>query len=126
MPFIFVSTHTVKEGKLDDVPAATEEFISFVEANEPRVLGMHAYLDEESRKLTLVQIHPDAESMELHLQVAADRIHQAFELVDNDSVDVYGRPGPIAQRVLDQLRGEGVAVAVEAPLAPGFERDAAD
>src|SRR5205823_8520039 len=51
--------HTVKEGKLKDLARLTDEFTEFVEANEPRLLAIDAYLNDDRDRLTLVQIHAD-------------------------------------------------------------------
>jgi hypothetical protein len=42
-----------------------------VEANEPRILAHYVYLGEDQTEVLMVQIHHDAESAELHMQVAA-------------------------------------------------------
>ena len=34
-PFIFITEHTVKSGRLNDLERLTDEFVEFVEANEP-------------------------------------------------------------------------------------------
>jgi hypothetical protein len=63
-PLIFITEHTVKLGRLKDLERLSEEFVEFGEANEPRLLAIRAYLDDEGDRFTLVQLHPDAESMD--------------------------------------------------------------
>jgi hypothetical protein len=87
-PFIFISDHTIKDARLDDFEALNRRFVEFVEAYEPRILGLHVYMNDERTRISLVQVHPDADSMEFHLQVAGEEIQQAFEVVDNDRVQV--------------------------------------
>ena len=74
-PFIFIRTHTVKPGQLE---AFKEYFADFcdnvVEPNEPRLLSFQAYADPESNQVTVVQIHPDAESMVHHMSVIAQHV----------------------------------------------------
>jgi hypothetical protein len=118
----FITKHTVKDGRLDDLERLNAEFVEFVAANEPRIHGLNAYLDDTRTRLTLVQAHPDAASMDFHLQVAGDRIHQAFEVVDNDGVEVYGSLGPIASGLLEQIGSAGVAVSVSPNRLGGFDR----
>jgi hypothetical protein len=36
-------------------------------------MAFHAYLDEEGRRLTVVQVHADAASMEFHMEINAKR-----------------------------------------------------
>jgi quinol monooxygenase YgiN len=125
-PFIFITEHTVKSGRLNDLERLTDEFVEFVEANEPHLLAINAYLNDDRDRFTLVQIHADAESMESHLQVAGDRIHQALDVVDNDSVTVFGTPGRITRRLLDQIWAAGVRVRVNSSQLGGFHRLTAD
>lgn len=125
-PFIFITEHTVKSGRLEDLERLTEEFIEFVDANEPGLLAINGYLNDDRDRFTLVQIHADAESMESHLKVAGDRIHQALDVVDNDSVTVFGTPGRITRRLLDQIWAAGVRVTVNSSQLGGFHRLTAD
>jgi hypothetical protein len=118
----FITKHTVKDGRLDDLERLNDEFVEFVEASEPRIHALNAYLDDTGTRLTLVQVHPDAASMDFHLQVAADRIHQAFEVVDNDGVEVYGSPGPVTSGLLEQIGSAGVPVSVCPNRLGGFVR----
>jgi peptidoglycan/xylan/chitin deacetylase (PgdA/CDA1 family) len=121
-PFIFITTHTVKDGRLEDLEALNAEFVDFVESHEPDIIGLHAYLSEDRTRLTLIQIHPDAASLEHHLRVAGDKIHQAFELVDNERVDAYGSPGETARTLLERLREAGLRVAVNPARMDGLMR----
>ncbi len=109
-PFIFITNHTIKPGRLDELLALNDQFMAFVGANEPRLLGLHGYLSEDQTQLALVQIHPDAESMEHHLSVAGDQIHQALDVVENRSIQVYGNPASGARRLLEQIQTAGVSV----------------
>jgi quinol monooxygenase YgiN len=121
-PFIFISVHTVKEGRLDALRELTARFVDFIADNEPRTLGLHAYLDETGTQLTMVQIHADADAMDAHLEIAGDMIRQAFELVDNHSVRVYGNPGAGARALLEHLTQASVDVRVSPELLGGFAR----
>ena len=124
-PLIFVTTHTIKEGRLDDLAARNTEFVDFVARHEPDILGLHAYLSDDRTRLTIIQVHPNADSLEHHLRVAGDQIHQSLELVTNDRVDVYGTPGELASTLLAQLRTAGLQVAVNPSPILGLARYAA-
>ena len=52
--------------------------VDFVEANEPRVIAFNEYVNEEGTEVAVVQIHPDADSMEFHLGVIAERAAAAY------------------------------------------------
>jgi hypothetical protein len=92
-PLIFITTITLKEGKLEDFKHFSEELGNFVEENEPRLIHFEQYINEDGTEVTGVQIHPDEDSMMFHMQVAAERIGQASEFIDAiKSVHIYGTP----------------------------------
>jgi hypothetical protein len=81
-PFIFISQSRIKEGKLDNFKRSLREMAEFVEANEPRVIAFEAYLNDDSTEVTGVQIHPDADSMAVHMQVAWEKIMEFDQYLD--------------------------------------------
>lgn len=78
-PFIYVGTMSVKPGRVEALRNQLVELVDFVEANEPRVIAFHAYLDEVGNKLTIVHVHPDSASMEFHMQNNAKHFATAFD-----------------------------------------------
>jgi hypothetical protein len=121
-PLIFVTTHTVKEGRLDDLHELNERFVAFAEQHEPRLLALQSYLSDDGTRLTLVQVHPDTDSLEFHLQVAEDLIRASFELVDNERVALYGAAGAATRGLLDHLAEAGVQVEELPRSLGGFAR----
>jgi quinol monooxygenase YgiN len=80
--FVYVGTVRVKPGRLEVLRTQLAELVDFVETNEPRLIAFHLYLDEKEETLAIVQVHPDAASMEFHLQVNAKHFATAFENLD--------------------------------------------
>ncbi len=118
-PLIFITTLTIKEGKLEDFKHYSEEMGKFVEANEPRIIHFEQYINEDATELTSVQIHPDEDSMMFHMQVAAERMRQAFEFIDSiKSLQICGRP---SDAFVEQMSGSGFPVIVKSKFA-GFNR----
>jgi quinol monooxygenase YgiN len=78
-PFIFIGTHTVKEGKLEDFRQHFQEFCAFIEENEPRLIHFALYISEDGTEVSVVQVHPDEDSMAFHMQVAGEPMAQASE-----------------------------------------------
>jgi hypothetical protein len=74
-PFIFISQSKIKEGRLDDFKRGLREMAEFVETNEPRVIAFEAYINDDGTEVTGVQIHPDADSMAFHMQIAFEKDH---------------------------------------------------
>ena len=124
-PLIFISTITLKEGKLEDFKHYSEELAKFVEENEPRIIHFEQYINEDGTEVTGVQIHPDEDSMMFHMQVAAERMAQASEFIDAiTSLHIYGTPSDAFVEQLKQTGGPEVPVIVKAKFA-GFNRLAA-
>ena len=71
-PFIFIGTYTVKEGKLEDFKQHFQEFCAFIEENEPRLIHFALYISEDGTEMSVVQVHPDEDSMAFHMQVAGE------------------------------------------------------
>jgi len=126
-PFIFIGTYTIKEGKLEAFKKylRDEKFIELVEANEPRLLAFNFYVNEDGSEVTFVQVHPDAESMEFHMEVASEHIGRAYgEFLDNagSSIQVYGKPSAGVLEMTRQLAGSGVPLNVKPQHLGGFTR----
>jgi quinol monooxygenase YgiN len=77
-PFIYIGTYTVAEGRLDDARKSLAEHAEFVEANEPRLISFHLYLDPDASTVTIVQVHPDSASMDFHMRLIAEHITGAL------------------------------------------------
>jgi len=91
-PFVYVGTWTIKEGKVGDAKRFLEEHTDLVEANEPRLISFNVFLDEAVRRVCVVQVHPDAASMELHMEVIAEHLTGAAEYLETtEHEQYYGR-----------------------------------
>ena len=121
-PLIFISTNTLKEGKLEDFKHYSEEFSKFIEENEPRLIHFEQYINEDGTEVTNVQVHPDMDSMAFHLQLIREHIAQAFEYLDAvKSYQVYGEPSDAFVEQLKEIGGPEVPVIVKSKFS-GFNR----
>jgi quinol monooxygenase YgiN len=123
-PFIFIGTHTIREGKLQDFRKQWLELLEVVEAKEPRLIAFNAYVNESGTELTVVQVHPDADSMLFHMQVARDHISEAYQSVleKTKRIEVYGTPSDQVLEMMRQLAGSGVPLSVKVNHLGGFTR----
>jgi hypothetical protein len=125
-PFIFISQSRIKEGRLDDFKRSLREMAEFVEANEPRVIAFEAYLSDDDTEVTGVQIHPDADSMAFHMQVAFEKIMEFDQYLDTQSVEVYGVPNDVVlgmmKQIADQFGESGMSLRVRTDPVGGFTR----
>ena len=121
-PFIFIGTHTIKEGKLEAFKQNLPEFCRFIEANEPRLVHSGFCFNEDGTEVSVVQVHPDPASMAFHMQVIREHLVGAYELLDKTrSIQMYGAPSDALVEQIRQATGPGVPVIVKSQLA-GFVR----
>jgi hypothetical protein len=122
-PFIFVGTHRIKEGKLDDFKSDARALARLVEEQEPRLLGFNFFFNDDETETTVVQVHPDADSMLVHMQVAQQHITKgAEELLETKEIQIYGEPNDAVLGMITQLSQSGVTISVKPRHLAGFTR----
>lgn len=121
-PFIFVSTLRIKDGKLAEFKENAAKLAQLVEEKEPRLISFNLYLDEESGRTTLVQVHPDAASMGFHMSVVSEHMRGAFDFLTEEAALVCGAD---SDGVVDQIRqwtAPEVPLTVTPAHVAGFTR----
>jgi hypothetical protein len=123
-PFIFIATNRLRQGKLAAERARAAELSSFIEANEPQLLAFNEYASEDGSEVGVVQMHPDAASMERHMEVVAERAARAYAqtLQATTSIQVFGEPSEAVLEVLRRQAGAGVPMTVKRHHIGGFSR----
>jgi hypothetical protein len=122
-PFIFINSFAIKEGKLEDLRQFLSEFFTTVEANEPRLLAINAYVNEDGTEVTFVQVHPDAASLEHHQQVAHEHTQRSRQFLGAiTSIQVYGKPSDLVLKRTRQHAASGIAVSVKPEHLGGLTR----
>ena len=80
------------------------------------------YVSEDGTEASAIQLHPNSESMETHLEVAGAKFGEAMALIQDVKIDLYGTPtAPLPERVKQTAQMFGVALTVHQPHA-GFSR----
>ncbi|WP_052668039.1 putative quinol monooxygenase [Nitriliruptor alkaliphilus] len=122
-PFIFIGTHRLKEGKREAYEQHVADFARFIDEQEPQLQVFTFYLDEDAEHVSVVQVHPNAESMGLHMQIAHQHIGDAYTdyLEETVSIQVFGEPTDAVLTMMRKLAGDGVPVSIQRPFA-GFDR----
>lgn len=122
-PLVYVDTSEVRPGKLAELKVAIAELSEFVEANEPGLVSYSVYFDESGKRMNVVHIHTEAESLENHFDVAGPRFAKFADLVTLSSIHIYGDPSETAlDEMREKLRMLGAGdVIVHAPHV-GFVR----
>jgi hypothetical protein len=123
-PFIFIATNKLKEGKLEAERRRVPGLVEFIEASEPRLIAFNEYASEDGSEVSVVQLHPDADSFEFHMGVVRERAARAYAetLEATTSVQVYGTPSDSVLEMLRQQAGSGVALSVRPHHLGGFTR----
>jgi quinol monooxygenase YgiN len=122
-PIVFTDLWRIRDGRLQEFKDAAREFVEFVSKNEPQLIAYNVYIDEENRQSTVIQIHPNSESIEFHMKVAGPQFGKFMELYEpGGRIQVHGRP---ADHVVEQMRQmaqqAGVSVTLM-DLHAGFAR----
>jgi len=123
-PFIFIGTYEFQPGKAEDFKTYWKEFWStVVEPQEPRLLAFNAYVDAGNKRVTVVQVHPDAESMVFHMSLITEHVAKAYrELLEpGGDQQIYGIPGPELLAAVKQMKGSEDTGAEWVPIG-GFSR----
>ena len=77
--------------------------------------------------MTVVQVHPDAESMEAHLGIVGERAREAYAQTLDATlrIQVFGEVTPAILDILRQQAGNGVEISLNGEHLGGFIRSAA-
>src|SRR3989442_1971706 len=62
-PFIFIATNRIRDGRFGAEQQRVPGLSHFIEANEPRLIAFNEYVNEDHSEVTVVQVHPDAASL---------------------------------------------------------------
>jgi len=119
-PFIFIATNRLKPDRLADERRRVPDLVEFVEAHGPQLLAFNEYGSE----VAVVQVHPNAASMALHMELIAEHAAAYAETLDaTTSIQVFGRPSDAVLELLARRAGAGVPVRVTPTHLGGFTRE---
>jgi hypothetical protein len=123
-PLIFVATNRLKPGQLDAERRRVPGLIEFVEHNEPQLISFNEYVNDNGTEVTVVQVHPDAASMQKHLEIIGERAAQAYDetLDATIAIQIFGPVGPQMLTTMRTQTGEGVTLSVATEHLGGFTR----
>jgi hypothetical protein len=97
--------------------------VKFVEEREPQLLSYAYHIDPDTSTMTVVAVHPDRASLQLHLEVGGPEFRKVGEFIELRRIEVYGDPGPLREALNQKARmlGRGAQVVVRDRTA-GFAR----
>lgn len=80
-PIVYIDRSEIREGRLEELREAIDELVEFVDTREPQLISYGFYLDEEAGRMTVVAIHPDSASLELHMEVGGPQFRKFKDLI---------------------------------------------
>jgi quinol monooxygenase YgiN len=126
-PFIFIGTHKIKPGRREEFKKYFAQFSSnVVEPEEPRLHSFYGYTAPDSDYVTIVQVHPDADSMATHMKVGMEHFATAYAeyLEPESTLQIYGNLTEDLIQTISaaaQTDGDGSSVTIREPFT-GFDR----
>jgi len=124
-PLVFIFTARIQEGKLDGYREYAREHAAFAERAHPAVLAFHLFLSEDQREVAAVQVHPDADSMDIWMKdVVSTHGETAYEFLEpgSERALVFGT---LNDHTLKGMRQYGIELALNPEHVAGFTRLAA-
>jgi len=100
-PIVYIDHSDIRDGAIADLKAGIERLVAFIDVREPRLIAYGFYLDEEASKMTVVAIHPDPASLELHLEIGGEEFRKLAPMLTLTRIECYGRP---SEKALGQMR----------------------
>jgi hypothetical protein len=100
-PIVYIDHSDIREGALEELKAGVDRLVDFIEAREPQLILYGFYIDEDAMKMTVVAVHPDPTSLELHLDIGGTEFRKLAHLLTLTAIECYGRP---SDKAVEQLR----------------------
>lgn len=114
---VYIDHSEVRDGRLDELKAAIKDLAEFVNAKEPRIIAYNVYFTEGGKRMTVIHIHPDAASLEFHMQVAGPEFPKFAHFVRMLTINIYGE---INEGLLEQLRKKAKMLGNATVAVHGF------
>jgi hypothetical protein len=106
-PIVYIDHSHIREDSIDELKAGIQRLVGFIDAREPQLITYGFYIDEDAARMTVVAVHPDSGSLELHMEIGSAEFRKLAHLVTLTSIECYGRP---SERALEQLREKAAAL----------------
>ena len=119
----YLDISIIRPGKLPELKNAVKELVEFVDLKEAGLISYNIYFNEEDSQMSLLQIHPDSASLELHLELGGPIFLKFKDLIQLLTIQIYGEP---SENLLEQLHRKaqmlGNAKVAIHKLQAGFSR----
>jgi hypothetical protein len=106
-PIVYIDHSKIRPEAIEELKAGIRQLVDFIDVREPRLITYGFYIDEEAAKMTVVAVHPDSASLELHMDIGGEEFRKLAHLLTLTAIECYGRPSETA---LQQLRQKAAAL----------------
>lgn len=123
-PIVYIDRSRIRPGKIRELRRAIDELVEFIEEREPQLIHYGFYLDEDSSRMTVIAVHPDPASIELHMEIGGPAFGGFAELIEMEGIEVYGATSDRMLELLEEkaaMLGDRGTVVV-GDLHAGFAR----
>jgi hypothetical protein len=123
-PIVYLDRSRIQSTDIAGLREAVANLTEFVREHEPQLLLYGFEIDETASTLCVFAIHPDSESLELHLGIGGPEFRKVGAFIDLQQIEVIGNP---SADVLGQLRQKAAILGTDARVVVreptfGFER----
>jgi hypothetical protein len=106
-PIVYIDHSDIRDGSLKELKAGIRRLVDFIDAREPQLITYGFYIDEDQSKMTVVSVHPDSASLELHMDIGGGEFRKLAHLITLTAIECYGRP---SEKALEQMRLKAAAL----------------
>jgi hypothetical protein len=99
---VYIDHSDIHAGRLDELKAGVRRLVQVIESLEPQLISYGVHLDEATHLMTVVAVHPDSASLELHLDVGGPEFRKLADLITLRGIDIYGSISAKALTMLEQ------------------------
>ena len=99
---LFVGTYDIPRDGVDAFYSQMATMDELIRDQEPRVVFIGHYVNEDETEGTSIHLHPDAASFDFHMATASSAISAGNQIVKVKRIEFYGKP---SDSVVAQLSG---------------------
>jgi hypothetical protein len=99
---VYIDHSAIHADRSDELKAGIRRLVDVIESLEPQLISYGFYLDEEAARMTVVAVHPDSASLELHMEIGRTEFQRLAEMITLQQIEVYGTLSDKALTMLEQ------------------------
>lgn len=113
---VYVDHSDIDTSRLDELRDGIRRVVAFIEEREPQLIAYGFHLDVERARMTVTAVHPDSDSLELHMTVGREAFRALADMITLRGIEVYGTISDQVRAMLNQkveMLGGGEVIVTE-------------